>query len=503
MHVYYISLQKHFTPFNNPELPVLLHTLRTRFPEDDQLTVIPLSGANSGYFKIIVSDPPPNEEFSLPMMVEGASVNLPLLSETDFNNLRGKHSGGQQWAEGKLVTLYNSHVGPLSTYTNQQYDEFLAEVGEITRPTQLQYHSGTSGPKVLNGNRYCVLKPKNDIPDRLAIPDPTKPGKYIHVTLGYKGKEKFCARCMNRHPGTCAELLDFYRARDKRKEQVIIQKLLSDSTLRHADETGLSSDIMCMSGGRIGNVSHVIQDDKTMAAVTQVIVVAGQNDLLRDNETLADFKAIAGKSLELLQHFGSKKNLSIVQPLMPKGISQLQKDKADFLDELCSQKSALPHNPIMYINNLPDIEMSGIHPTIDGTAQLLRWIDKRVKIITDGRFITDKKMYRGSRSLYKYGCLLCPKYLHLDDYYFCPDCGTEHYPPSGKGDFPAHGDTTPQRPGSVHVTSSSPDVVEVIMTPEKGLGKRPLSEDTSLDLSKKSNSQSNTNGNDDDFEVTY
>ena len=482
MPTYFVSLQKHFTPFNNPELPALLHTLRARFTNDDQLTVIPMHGANLGYFKIIVSKPPPEGGLTLPVMVEGKSVDLPLITENEFQNLRGNNKGARQWAEGTLVTMYNSSVGPLSTVMNKDFDTLLAVYGEVTRATQLQTHKGTD---VLNGNRYCVLKHSDDLPDQISVPDPNHPGKFVTVSLGYKGKEKFCVRCMKRHSGTCAELIDFYKARDLRKEQDIANRILSDSTLRHADETGLNSNLLCMSGGRIGNISHIIQDDQTMVAVKQVIVVAGQNDLLRDEETLEDFKTIVDKSVDLLQQLSFKHHLTVVQPLIPPGCHALVKQKAAYLDDLCNRKSTDTALPLLYVNNLPQIEMSGIHPTIDGTAQLLQWIDKRVKIITDGRFITDAKMYRGGRSIYKYGCLLCPKYLHLDNSFICPDCGLTHYPPLSGETVSGHGEPSFQQPGAAPGQPIDTDSGDVIMNSEKGLLKRPLHEDSSLGTPRK------------------
>ena len=482
MPTYYVSLQKHFTPFNNPELPALLHTLRSRFPTDDQLTVIPMYGANVGYFKILVTATPPDGGLTLPVMVEGQSVDLPLITEQEFQNLRGNNKGARQWADGTLVTMYNSTGGPLATVMNKEFDNLLTQYGEVTRATQLQTHKGTD---VLNGNRYCVLKHSEDIPDQISVPDPIHPGKFVTVSLGYKGKEKYCVRCMKRHPGTCAELLEFYKARDLRREMDIANKILSDSTLRHADETGLNSNLVCMSGGRIGNVCHIIKDDQTMTNVKEVIVVAGQNDLLRADETLDDFKTIVNKSVDLLQQLAFKHKLTIVQPLIPPGSSALVKQKAYYLDELCNQKSTDTALPLVYVNNLPEIEMSGIHPTIAGTAALIKWIDKRVKIITDGRYITDAKMYRGGRSIYKYGCLLCPNYLRLDNFFICPDCGLSHYPPiSGENVSGKDATSLPQ-------PEPPADSVDVTMVSEKGLYKRPITEDSSLETPKKQNTSHN------------
>ena len=58
-----------------------------------------------------------------------------------------------------------------------------------------------------------------------------------------------------------------------------------------------------MSGGRLGNVTHVLHNDPKMPNVDQVIVVAGQNDLLRDDETLVQFQETIKKLTQFLAEY--------------------------------------------------------------------------------------------------------------------------------------------------------------------------------------------------------
>ena len=247
----------------------------------------------------------------------------------------------------------------------------------------------------------------------------------LHVNLGYKGKTKYCARCLTRHAGVCEELQRFYEAKDLRKEQTITTMIVSDSTLRHADETGLSADVVCMSGGRLGNVGHIVIDEPTMSQVTQVIVVAGQNDILRDDETAEQFRVTITASLDLVQHtlFSQPTDVAFVQPLLPPDSSTLRKEKAQILHERCSTLTTIEAMPFKYIQAPTDLEMDGIHPTYEGTFDLLKHIDAQIAIITNEAYATDKKIYRGNQSVFKYGCLHCPRYLGLDNRYLCPACG--------------------------------------------------------------------------------
>ena len=55
----YVCLQKHFNPWNTPDVMALILTLKAKIPDDDQLTVIPLGGAKQGYYKVILGEAAP------------------------------------------------------------------------------------------------------------------------------------------------------------------------------------------------------------------------------------------------------------------------------------------------------------------------------------------------------------------------------------------------------------------------------------------------------------
>ena len=68
------------------------------------------------------------------------------------------------------------------------------------------------------------------------------------------------------------------------------------------------------------------------------------------------------------------------------------------------------------------IEMEDIHPTQEGTRQMLQYLDSRVgDIIWNKEVITNNKFYQGVTSIYKYGCLTCANYQGvMGDY--CGSC---------------------------------------------------------------------------------
>ena len=108
--------------------------------------------------------------------------------------------------------------------------------------------------------------------------------------------------------------------------------------------------------------------------------------------------------------------------------------------------------------------MEGIHPTVDGTKLLLQEIDKRTAIVSDERFITDTKMYRGVNSVFKYGCLFCHQYLDLNGAFLCPVCRPTPFPlgeeqPSHNGNSGPGGNEHSEAelpPISPHVVESPP-----------------------------------------------
>ena len=76
---------------------------------------------------------------------------------------------------------------------------------------------------------------------------------------------ELCGRCGIDHVRGCEKLKEFYAAKELRKKEVIDMKLLSDSTLRHAEQVGLRADVLCMSGVGIGHLANALRGDPDIA----------------------------------------------------------------------------------------------------------------------------------------------------------------------------------------------------------------------------------------------
>ena len=141
-------------------------------------------------------------------------------------------------------------------FTNAVFDAAVSTFGRLTRPCEHQRHKGST---VYNGNMFLCMVPKGAMPDRITVTDLADPEKIYDVTVGYRGKSYHCARCQDRDVGECPVMRSFYAAQALRSELTIETTIISDSTLRHADAVGLRADIICMSGGRVGNVVHMMK----------------------------------------------------------------------------------------------------------------------------------------------------------------------------------------------------------------------------------------------------
>ena len=112
------------------------------------------------------------------------------------------------------------------------------------------------GTRVKNGNQMCVVEtPENlkRIPNSIPVIDPNT-RKQHQVNVSFYGQKRFCSRCDDVHAGVCPYIEERMRLEVEREKLSIKTKLYSDSTLRMADVLGLRSEVLCMSGGGLGQV---------------------------------------------------------------------------------------------------------------------------------------------------------------------------------------------------------------------------------------------------------
>ena len=82
-----------------------------------------------------------------------------------------------------------------------------------------------------------------------------------------KGPDLFC-RCEMNHVGPCPFLHAFCAAKDVRSKEQIALKVVSDSSLKLAEQVGLRANMLCMSGGGLGHLATVLLDDPMLAEKT-------------------------------------------------------------------------------------------------------------------------------------------------------------------------------------------------------------------------------------------
>ena len=447
MPTYFLNLREVYTPFQLPTLPELLQSLKAKFSDDPGMIVLQPRRSEQGMYRIVLEKDEDN--LQLPLSVGGQTFTFPLRKLTD-TEAEGKFNLNPR-AEGQLYTLYHCTTGALGRMSNKHFDAALSALGRITRPCEHQRYKGQT---VFNGNRFFCMVAKGPVPDSVEIRDPSHPEEVYYVKIGYKGKKYYCARCQESHVGECPVKKTFYAEQEYRATTTISTMLLADSTLRQAEATGLSSDIFCMSGGRVGHVAHLIQDAPKMDQMKEIVVVAGANDVYKASESVDEFTTRVEKGVENCRHavYPKGQHLTIVPSPLQADLTPLEQLKRDRLDFLLQKLSTTPENKFSYLPCPSGIQMEGRHPTEAGTKALLEYINATLGIIHNRAFITSTRLYDGVQSAYRYGCLGCLNHLHLNRESYCSGCAALVGPNSAS--LTTKGDTEPDSPLEVHMSET-------------------------------------------------
>jgi len=414
---------------------------------EEGMTVIPPRRSEAGLFKIVMGQDADN--LSVPLAVAGKEFLFPLRKLTAAE-CEGRLNPNPR-AEGLLYTLYNCTTGGMADIPNSTFDTAVSNFGRLTRMVEHQRHRGS---EFFNGNRFFCMVASGPMPDSVEIANPKTPDTPFHVTIGFKGKGYYCARCLKRHIGPCPAKEDFYAAKEFRAAQTIESLILTDSTLRLADTTGLSTDIISMSGGRVGHVAHMIKDVPKIDTKKNILILAGSNDISREQESVDFFEDKIRKGVGNMQHlvYGSNHTLTVVGPPSYPGLSPLARRKRDRLDVLMQELSTKPDNAFKYVPCTQPIQSENGHPTEDGTKELLHFINATLPIILNGKFITTARLYDGVTTAYRYGCLHCLQHIYCNDDGLCPACVKVLAP--DPPDLTSVGDANSHSPSEVHMSET-------------------------------------------------
>ena len=438
---YYLNTQNDINPYNPPRLEDIIFALQNNIDDTNEMLVIPLRGPSTGVYEIELPDGSLGDTL-IPVCIPGKGEVRLHLEAVDIpvpgrKNAPGTdHQGGsveardksyyknkyqqQQDKTGTLITFNGCTRGPLKDISNRIFDAVIQEHGVLSKLTALQKHRGTS---CFNGNRFCVLEPRGTIPDKIQVPGPN--GRLYAITLRYRGQAYLCATCNTKHTETCPVKVAFYEQKALRAQTPIKIQIVSDSTLRQADQLGLIADLTCMSGGRAGNIANVLLDNPTIKDKTTVIVMAGLNDILLDDEPIEEFIRKTETALAKMAGnlFDTDTALHVIPPLLPpKFDNTIRHQKHKLYSEILEKKKVDPQVPFNVLPITQEyIEFLGIHPTPEGTNVLLHLIDEHIKIIRNTEYLTTQNIYQGCTSIVRYGCLMCNETFGIRNGY-CLKC---------------------------------------------------------------------------------
>jgi hypothetical protein len=324
--------------------------------------------------------------------------------------------------EGTLITFQNAGCGALEAIPGEVFDSAMEHLNLVVIvPTKLQVHKQT---RVLNGNRLCIVDtPENlkIIPESIPVVDPITKKQY-QVTITYRGQEKYCRRCNVMHVGGCPIWEERKRKSVQReemqREKQFNTKIYSDSTLRNVDVLGLKSEVLCMSGGGLGQIIQAAIDDPD-EDYEKVVILGGINDMKPQNFTSSEDFAhnidLACAKLITYAKTKPQKTFYLVQQAPRRDEDQPHPEA--ILREMYLWKRMKRMEEV--VNNLEtfqityEVDQTG-HPTEAGTREILRVFDTveipGEPLIWSEDDITTDRIYSGVQAIFRYGCNGCEKF---------------------------------------------------------------------------------------------
>ena len=437
-----LNLRGHFTPFNLPSTEEVILAVTELFPLDAEIIVLPLRGRGLGHYRSCLSQAVVDPTACVAKFGGGDGlISVPLVQYSPRSPMG---AGGPNRRSGTLVTFVEAGIGTNKVIRNEDFDEAMAQYGEVVKPTMMQYHKNST---ILNGNRYCVVDTGDKVVPGTVVVCHAATHRKVPIHTRYRGQTWWCRRCRVEHVGACEALKAFYAARDLRAAQQINVKVVADSTLRRAEQVGLCADVLCMSGGGIGHLANAIRDDPDMRERGELCLVTALNDVRApyqdDNEFVFTVeRGLQKLSAEMASH--NDKHL-VVQSLLPQALDPVQALRAEFLTRALGalRSESVTVAPLL----LPEMEVdkSG-HPT---EAVLLRQIDDQCRdsVIITPDFITSSRLYAGVQSVFLYGCRTCDQLGEfLTPLGVCPGCEAQVLGFDGEAKWSAFLDTVPPDP---------------------------------------------------------
>ena len=423
----YLRFARVSRPFKLPDYPEVAFEVKKYFKDPETSVTWYKRGAEKIY-KIELGTKVPKKGHTIPFKVENHTFSVDLYHwERKSVKTYSSFTRGPRSDDTILLTFWAAGQIDLKEVPNSHFDK-LIQVDlqlELDRPTQLQKIPFTD---IYNGNRFCVIKtPENlaRIPDSIPVVNQAT-GLQKQIYINYLGKVKHCARCNKEHPGRCPELVAFYAAKEEKEKMTkngeIKTAIYSDSTLRSTNTLGLRSEVVCMSGGGLGQVTQAAKDDPDVVDKKNVIIVAGANDIKnRQYETNEQFAQNINACLEKLVELAGENEEKIYTIVNTHPKIPLESEDNDthrvrdrFLYKAINKVvDEYEKENLQSLSFFFDADETG-HPTTDGTKMLLQAINETSGIdpplIWNEEWITSENIYKHVNSIYRYGCNHCEKF---------------------------------------------------------------------------------------------
>ena len=300
--------------------------------------------------------------------------------------------------DGIKIRIFDAYRMQHRGIQGDLFDEYFENLGvQVIKRSQPE--RCRDNRNIFNSNRFIVVKKEND------NGDPVDFGERIQVSgvqfnLSYYGIQKWCPECDRKHGWDCPTKVRSKFLRELRKGTTGKTKIYSDSTLRHANQLALRTDVSCMSGGGIAQICNLIPYDEPRE---EVIINAGTNELKTDS--LHEFVYTVQKTEQKLRHLSAATNVTVVLPAIVTSTPETVA-KSNYLRETIVNVDSVD------CIQLKDIEYDDTdHPTIPGTQSIITAINDACpeQIILQGcqDDVTVKRKYRMVQPVFKVGCRGC------------------------------------------------------------------------------------------------
>lgn len=305
--------------------------------------------------------------------------------------------------DGIKIRIYDAYGLQYRGINGGLFDDYFNNFGvEIIKQTQPERCQERR--EFYNTNRFIVVKKTNI--DGVEVDFGAKITVSGHTfKLWYPGMKKFCDLCNGIHKNNyCPSRVRFAFEQQLRKGKTQQRKVYSDSTLRHANQLALTTDVACMSGGGLGQICNLIPHDEPH---DEVIINAGTNEV-KNEQPLNEFIYTVEKAGDKLKELSKSTPVTVVLPQINNTTPELHA-KSDFLRDYISKLDDVRTIKLENIATVSDDPHH--HPTVNGTKTILDQINDHFKneIILQNcdDHIALPTKYRQVQPVFKAGCRGC------------------------------------------------------------------------------------------------